>query len=80
LVNIFHEEGCHPREPDNHVPVLIPQSAVPDSLLRVSDDFQLFNPDHALTYLEGRHRIEAGREFLTGNSRWWVVDLYSDGL
>lgn len=78
LVNVFHDEGCQPRESDNHVPTLIPRSAVP--LLRVGDDFQLFDPDHALTYLNGRHRIEAGRKFLTGNSKWWVADLYSDGL
>ncbi|MCJ1242775.1 hypothetical protein MMC14_010784, partial [Varicellaria rhodocarpa] len=60
LVNIFHDDGCPPREPDNHVPVLISRSAVPDSFLRVSDDFQLFNPDHALTYLEGRHELITG--------------------
>ncbi|KAK9341875.1 hypothetical protein V1522DRAFT_455243 [Lipomyces starkeyi] len=47
---------------------------------RARADTTLFTPDHALTYLEGRHCIEAARKFLTGNERWWVADLYSDDL
>jgi len=30
--------------------------------------------------LHGRHRLEAGRKFFTGDeNRWSVVDLYSRG-
>jgi hypothetical protein len=32
-----------------------------------------------LEYIHGRHRIEAGREILSGNDRWWTVDLYLSG-
>ncbi len=80
LLDDFRREGCQRREPDNHVPVLISRSALPEGLLRVSDDFQLFQPEHPLTYLDGRHRLEAARKFFTDrNSRWWIADLYSDG-
>jgi hypothetical protein len=82
LLGIFQspEVGCQRRDSDNHVPVLIPRSALPSRPLGVDNDFQLFNPDHPLTFLHGRHRIEAARKFFTGNDRWWIADLYSDGL
>ncbi len=82
LLGIFQspEVGCQRRDSDNHVPVLIPRSALPSRPLGVDNDFQLFNPDHSLTLLHGRHRIEAARKFFTGNDRWWIADLYSDGL
>jgi hypothetical protein len=79
LLDIFNKDGCQRREPDNHVPVLIARSALPEGPLRVGSDLQLFNPDHPLTCLHGRHRLEAARKFLSGNDRWWVADLYSDG-
>jgi hypothetical protein len=80
LLDIFRLDGCQRREPDNHVPVLISRSALPEGPLRVSDDLKLFKPDHPLTYLHGRHRLEAARKFLTEkNNRWWIADLYSDG-
>lgn len=79
LLDIFNKDDCQRREPDNHVPVLIPRSALPEGPLRVGVDLQLFNPDYPLTYLHGRHRLEAARKFLSGNDRWWVADLYSDG-
>jgi hypothetical protein len=79
LLDVFHKEGCYRRESDNHVPALISRSGLPEGLIGADDDLQLFNPDRSLIYLHGRHRLEAGRRFLTGNDRWWVVDLYSDG-
>jgi hypothetical protein len=80
LLDVFQKRGCQPREPDNHVPALISRSALPEVRVRADGDFQLFDPDQPLTYLHGRHRLEAARQFLTGNERWWIVDLYSDGL
>jgi hypothetical protein len=56
------------------------EGALPLRPLGVNNDFQLFNPDHPLTFLHGRHRIKAARKFFTGNDRWWIADLYSDGL
>jgi Protein of unknown function (DUF3723) len=80
LLDVFHMQGCHPRESDNHVPALISRSAVPEGPLSLDGDLPLFNPDRPLIYLHGRHRLEAAHRFLTGNDRWWVVDLYSNGM
>jgi hypothetical protein len=80
LVDVFRNEGCLRRESENHVPVLISRSALPEEPLEVGGDLQFFNPDHPLIYLHRRHRLDAGRKFLTGNERWWVAKLYSDGL
>ncbi|KAH8792221.1 hypothetical protein F5882DRAFT_290887, partial [Hyaloscypha sp. PMI_1271] len=82
LLGIFENPkvGCKRRDSDNHVPVLIPRSALPSRPLRVDNDFQLLNPDHSLPLLHGRHRIEAARKFFKGNDRWWIADLYSDDL
>ncbi|KAH8800830.1 hypothetical protein F5884DRAFT_862755 [Xylogone sp. PMI_703] len=80
LVRIFRSDGCDPLDPENHVPVLVSRRILPREPFRVGDDYQVFDPDQPLVYLEGRHRIEAARKFLEGDDRWWVVDLYSDDL
>ena len=84
LAKIF-EEDCDRLDPDNHVRVLIPRSAIPEETLirlraRTGDNYPLFNPDNVLPFLEGRHRIEAARRVLTEDDRWWTAELYSDGL
>jgi hypothetical protein len=84
LAKIFAKD-CDRWDPDNHVPVLIPRSAIPDETLarlrvRTRDDYPLFNPDNLLPFLSGRHRIEAARRALDGPDRWWIAELYSDGL
>jgi hypothetical protein len=48
--------------------------------VRAGDVYPLYNPDNVLPFLEGRHRIEAARRFLTEDDRWWIAELYSDGL
>ena len=29
-----------------------------------------------LECLHGRHRVQAGKEFLSTGDKWWIVDLY----
>lgn len=83
LVNVFHDDECLRRDSDNYVPALINRSALPDGPIRVGDlplfDLPFFEPSDKLVYLHGRHRLEAAREFFSGNDRWWIVNLYSDG-
>jgi hypothetical protein len=74
LLRIFRED-CQRWEPDNHVPVLISRSALPDGPLG-----DILNPEYPLIYLHGRHRLEAASRFFNGNDRWWIADLYSDGM
>jgi Protein of unknown function (DUF3723) len=80
LLDVFHKEECQRREPDNHVPALISRSTLPEIPVRADGDLPLFNPDQPLIYLDGSHRLKAAGKFFTGNDRWWVVDLYSDGM
>jgi hypothetical protein len=35
---------------------------------------------YQLECLHGRHRIQAGREFLSPRNKWWAVDLYLAGI
>jgi hypothetical protein len=70
LLDIFHKQGCRPRESDNHVPALVSRSSLPEACLNAEGDLPLLNPNHPLTYLHGRHRLEAAHKFLTGNDRF----------
>jgi hypothetical protein len=79
LVGVFGGEGCWRLDPDNHIEGLIPLSDVSEIHPTTANLFPLYNPSSPLKYLNGHHRIEAARKFLTGNDRWWVVDLYSEG-
>ena len=79
LLDFFHSEGCLRLDPEHHVPALISRSAVPRGL-HPGGEPPRFNPEHPVICLHGRHRLEAARNFFTGDEdRWWVVDLYSRG-
>ena len=86
LLDVFHKEGCRPREPENHMLALISRSALPQARppggvsRGVFEEPQRLIPESPLRVLRGRHRLEAARKFLKGGDRWWVVDLYSDGV
>ncbi|KAL2056560.1 hypothetical protein ABVK25_002954 [Lepraria finkii] len=86
LLDVFHKEGCRPREPENHMLALISRSALPQARppggvsRGVFEEPQRLIPESPLRVLRGRHRLEAARKFLKGGDRWWVVDLYSDDL
>ena len=88
LRDIFLIEGCHRLDPQNHVPVLIGQVildqalrkySIPRSSLKSLDEPELLTIDTELTYLHGRHRLEAAKDVLAADDKWWVVDLYLEG-
>jgi hypothetical protein len=79
MVGVYQSEGCWPLWSENHIPALISQSIRPNDTHERGIDFGYFIPREPLIYLTGYHRIEAARIFLK-TSRWWIVDLYLDGL
>ncbi|KFX95974.1 hypothetical protein V490_03610 [Pseudogymnoascus sp. VKM F-3557] len=94
LVDCFRKEGCHRLPFCNHVPAIIDQESLDAAMQRLGKtaDALLTNnevPDYPLLEfptsfhlecLHGRHRIEAGREFLDPGDDWWTVDLYLSDL
>lgn len=93
LVDCFQKEGCHRLPLCNHVPAIIDQESLDAAMQRLgrtADDLLTNDevPDYPLLEfptgfhlecLHGRHRIEAGREFLHPGDDWWTVDLYLSG-
>ena len=92
LKKIFRREGCRQHPVRNHILVLITQECL-DAALGLSETsaaallesgphnypkLQL-PPGIRLTCLHGKHRIQAGREFLSPRDKWWVADLYLTG-
>jgi len=89
LVRIFQYEGCLRLEREHHVPVIIDevqlsymcqQSGVePGSLL--TDALVILNCENiTLRCLHGQHRIAAAKEFLEPGDKWWIVDIYVQGM
>jgi len=79
LVNVFQNEGCLRRQPENHVPALISRACLATVPRKKEADLQVLELNNAVVYLHGRHRIEAAQKVFLGSERWWMVDLYSDG-
>lgn len=89
LLQIFQLEGCLRLEPEHHVPVLINiqvlNAVLGDARLQSGDlmtckDPPKLNINVPLLCLHGKHRLKAANEFLDPHDKWWVVDLYLDGL
>ena len=90
LANQTRRRCCLRLEPENHVPVLISRPALDALLASLSglegklkgcdEDLVLFEPEDPLPLLQGRHRIEAARQFLAPHDKWWVVDLFVDDV
>lgn len=90
LVQIFELEGCFRREPDHYVPALISSEVLSAALsqgnrnagdlLAVADEPLELNVSSSLICLHGRHRLEAAKQHLNLDDKWWVVDLYLSGL
>lgn len=84
LIKVFELEGCRRLDSENHVPALISNRALSILLEFVTEgevrlkasDKQPVSSDNlgGLTYLHGRHRLEAAKSFLPANEKWWVVE------
>ena len=89
LMQIFKLEGCKRLEPEHHIPALIEETVLEQSL--VQSGLQLGSlrdippvlelPDnYRLVCLHGKHRIAAANRFLLPGNKWWTVDLYLKSL
>ena len=79
LKNIYKTEGCHHDHPRNAVPALIDGETF-KRVLRNPDASRALMLHHPLTFLHGRHRVEAAKAFLDPLDSWWTVDLYPDRM
>ena len=74
LAKVFRTEGCHQCQ------YPIPKEATPEELLELEKLRQGNSPtsllDSKVDCLKGQHRIAAGKQFLLGNERWWLVAVY----
>lgn len=90
LAKIFDLEGCFRREPEHYVPALINLQALEEALtlanhnagelFAVTEEPVSLPLSNSLICLHGRHRLEAAKQYLEVGDKWWVVDLYLDGL
>ena len=91
LKKIFQKHGCRKVEMRHRVPALIDLDAAiaaagisPRTLVSPpsADAYPelVFPNDHPLDCLHGRHRIQAGKEFLSARDKWWTADLYLAGI
>ena len=90
LVRRFGSEGCLRHDPDFYVPALISRQSLPSDVSPRNNGSSFFpqengeppdfHPAEPLVYLQGRHRLEAARRFWDRTERWWIVNLYSDGM
>ena len=87
LIRVFQTEGCNRLEPENHIAVKISDTLLQRTLLRMNIDqrelqdpaklpFLDLGPDIQLLCAQGKHRLEACRQF---GEYWWVVELYRQG-
>ncbi len=83
LLENFGPEHCNRLEPDHYEPALISRADLPQGLQYNRNPFEeprRFDPPHQLTCIDGEHRLKAADQFLAGEDRWWVANLYSDGM
>ncbi|KAL9132046.1 MAG: hypothetical protein Q9217_000174 [Psora testacea] len=83
LVRKFGLEDCKRLEPEHYVSALVSRADLPQGL-RADDKLfqepQHFDPQQPLICIDGEHRLEAADQFLAGEERWWVANLYSDDI
>lgn len=91
LIHVF-KNGIDPLRLENHVHVIVSREGLAQALNEIGlpvAEFRASDPDNypalhfpgqSLRCLHGRHRVQAARIFLPPRRRWWIVDLYVDGL
>lgn len=92
LREVFRKNRCRRLDVDNHVPATVSRQDLADALrnANVPQQSLLTSEPHQspqlgftigqLRALHGRHRVQAGAEVLPPTDRWWMVDLYLDGM
>lgn len=92
LREIFRKNRCRRLDVDNHVPAIVSRQDLADALRKAGTSQRSLltnNPYQSpqlgfltgqLRALHGRHRVQAGAEVLPPADRWWMVDLYLDGM
>lgn len=91
LTQIFRLEGCQRLDIEHHVPAVINDDILSqclhhsglglENLRRQGSPPSLEFPENfTLECLHGKHRIAAAKDILLPGNKWWIVDLYSDGL
>ena len=82
-MEVFKLAGCQRLEEGNHIPVLVDRLKLENLGLQESDKQgtpRYIVPNFDVVYLHGRHRVEAAKQFLHPDDRWWVVDVYDQCL
>lgn len=84
-------KDCRRLDRRNHIPALIDQqlldaairaSGISAEMLMSNQGFPEMNlpAGYNLECLHGRHRIQAGKETLSGRDQWWTVNFYLAGI
>lgn len=82
LLQSFSLEGCNRLQPENFISALVdadhlaPQAVFSD---RHFAEPPSLSSGCKVVCLDGYHRVQAAREFLAGDERWWAANLYIDG-
>jgi len=82
LLESFALEGCNKLQPENYISVLVNGADLPSQNIlpnTYSEEPPAFASKSSVVCLDGHHRIQAAREYLAGEDRWWVAHVYSDG-
>ena len=90
LVKIFNLEGCFRWESEHYVPALINPKALykaltaanrtAEDLFAVTEEPVSLELSDSLICLHKRHCLEAAKQYLETKDKWWVVDLYLNGM
>ena len=89
LREIYQLEGCRRFDPEHRIPALIDEltlnrglqkAGIAPATLNSFAEPQLLGFEKGIIYLHGRHRLEAAKDFLEADDKWWVVDLFSEGI
>jgi Protein of unknown function (DUF3723) len=88
LVQKFHLTKCRRLESENVIPAvlepaLLQRALAASNLERLEPSSTVEPPfldlgDDQITFLHGKHRIEAARRVLSRLDAYWIVELYTD--
>jgi hypothetical protein len=92
LLSTFQRAGCLRLHPQYHVPAIIAKEQLDEAIANAASSqdallhhhpskwpILIFPDSFRVQCLHGRHRIKAGKRYLSVNDRWWVVDFFASG-